>query len=218
MGGNALKIAKTRRYEKEEYLDLVLEFRTILNNLNVISKETISFSNKQSFGDLDILIKKSSLNKDVFSLIQENFKPTEIYCNNTVYSFDYKEFQIDFILVEDENWETSINYFNYDLGNLIGRVVYQLGFRFGDYGLKLIYLHKNGGKKFEIIISKNPKKIYEFLGFDYNRYLKGFDTIEDVFNFVIDSYYFNPKIFSFENLKFLIASPNFFPFNSGKIS
>lgn len=201
MGGNALKIAKTRRYQKKEYLDLVLEFRTILNNLNITSEIPAWYSNKDSFGDLDILIKKSSLNNDVYSLIQKRFKPTEIYCNNTVYSFDYKEFQIDFILVEDENWETSINYFSYnDLGNLMGRVAYQLGFRFGDYGLKLICLHENEGRKFETIVSKNPKKIYEFLGFDYERYLKGFDTIEDVFDFVVDSSYFKPEIFSYDKL------------------
>lgn len=200
MGGNALNIT-TRRYEREEYLDILLEIRTMLNNLAIVSEVPKWYSNKESFGDLDILIKSSTINGNIIDIINDIFKPNEIYSNSNVKSFDYKEFQIDFILTGDENWETSINYFSYnDLGNLIGRISYQMGFRFGHYGLKFVYHHEDGGIKFSKIISKDPEKIYEFLGFNYKEYQKGFDDINDIFKFVVNSRYFNRKIFDYQYL------------------
>ena len=200
MGGNALSVP-TRRYEKEEYLNILTDISTKLFNLNIISEVPAWYFNKETFGDLDILIKSSTIDGDINKIIQKVFQPNEVYNNSHVKSFDYKEFQIDFILVSDENWDTSINYFSYnDLGNFIGRISYQMGFRFGDYGLKLVYRHENGGRKFSKILSKDARKIYEFLGFDYDKYLEGFNDVEDIFEYVVKSKFFNPRIFDFDQL------------------
>lgn len=200
MGGNALKVY-TRRYDKDEYLDLVKEVLDKLDNKGIIGVVPASYRDKDTFGDLDVLIKSSTLNGDIIDIINELYEPKEIYNNSDVKSFDYKEFQIDFILTSDAKWETSINYFTYnDLGNFIGRISYHMGFRFGHFGLKLVYRHEDGGRKFSKIISKDSRKIYEFLGFNYDRYLKGFDSVEDIFKFVVTSKYFNPRIFDYELL------------------
>jgi hypothetical protein len=200
MGGNALKVP-TRRYEKDEYEKIASDVLRMLSNYDIVAVIPESYSNKDTFGDLDVLIKSSTVKTDIMEIIEYLFNPNEIYNNNNVKSFDYKEFQIDFILVGDENWNSSINYFSYnDLGNFIGRISYQMGFRFGDYGLKLVYRHEDGGRKFSKIISKDAAKIYEFLGFDYSRYLEGFDDVEDIFAYVVSSKYFNPRIFDYEQL------------------
>jgi len=200
MGGNALKV-HTRRYEKDEYLKIMSDVLRMLANYDIEAVIPDSYSNKETFGDLDVLIKSSTVKTDIMEIINYLFNPNEIYNNNNVKSFDFREFQIDFILVGDENWVTSINYFSFnDLGNFIGRISYQMGFRFGDYGLKLVYRHEDGGRKFSKIISKKPHKIYEFLGFDYGKYLEGFDEVEDIFAYVVSSKYFNPKIFEYEQL------------------
>lgn len=200
MGGNALSVP-TRRYEKQEYLNILNEVRVKLSYLGIESEVPAWYTNKETFGDLDILIKSSTIEGDINEIIQEIFQPNEVYHNSHVKSFDFKEFQIDFILVGDDNWETSILYFSFnDLGNFIGRISYQMGFRFGDYGLKLVYRHEDGGRKFSKILSKDPRKIYEFLGFDYDRYLERFDEVEDIFEFVVGSKYFNPRIFDYDQL------------------
>lgn len=41
----------------------------------------------------------------------------------------------------------------------------------------------------------------EFGGYDYDRYLRGFDTLEDIFKFCIAGKYFDAKMFEMENLK-----------------
>lgn len=200
MGGNALNI-ETRRYEKKEFFEILLEVAARLSGRGIESEVPKWYRNKETFGDLDVLIKSSTVEGDILDVINELFEPNEIYNNNHVKSFDYKDFQIDFILVGDENWETSEFYFSYnDLGNFVGRISYQMGFRFGDYGLKLVYRHEDGGRKFSKILSKDPRKIYEFLGFDYDRYLEGFDEVEDIFKFVVTSQYFNRRIFDYDQL------------------
>lgn len=200
MGGSALNI-ETVRLEKYDYDRFCKEISEKLSECNVKHHITTAYKNKQDFGDMDVLIYSHSLKKGLYVFIMENFKPNEIFSNSPVYSFDYKGFQIDFISVEPEYWEASKNYFSYnDLGNFVGRIAYNLGFRFGHYGLKLVYRHEDGGRKFNKVISSNPKEIYEFLGFDYNRYLEGFDELEDVFKYVVYSKYFNRTIFNYENL------------------
>ena len=201
MGGNALSV-NTRRYSRMEYEDICQEVQYKLESLGIESVVPESFGAKDSFGDLDVLILAKSLGvKNMKDIIEDHFEPNEIYRNSHVYSFDYKEFQIDFILVKTKYWETSYEYYSYnDLGNLIGRVSYQMGFRYGHYGLKLVYNHPKGGKKFEMIVSQDVKKILEFLGFDSYVYTQGFYELEDIFDYVIYSKYFNPKIFQYEAL------------------
>lgn len=131
MGGNALKIVKTRRYSKKEYEKILLEVGSILTTMDVVFNIPESYGAKESFGDLDVLILSESLKNNILSIIKDKYSPNEIHHNGNVYSFDYKEFQIDFIVVGEENWHTSKKYFEFnDLGNLIGRIAYQMGFRY----------------------------------------------------------------------------------------
>jgi hypothetical protein len=202
MGGQALKNTYTRRYSKEEYVRLEDTVQTRLKSLGIKSRVPKSFGAKSTFGDLDVLILAESLNnRDMRDIIEDHFAPNEIYHNTSVYSFDYKEFQIDFILVKTKYWDTSYNYYSYnDLGNLIGRISYQMGFRYGHYGLKLVYRHPDGGRKFEMLISQDIERILDFLGFDVSEYKIGFYELRDIFAYVIKSKYFNPKIFQYEAL------------------
>ena len=200
MGGNALKIVKTRRYNSKEYNHLIIEISKLLNENNIDFNIPLSYNLKKSHGDLDVLIRNFNIkNIDNKNLIQKIFNPKEIVVNTNCISFDYKEFQVDFIFVEASDWEPSKIYFSYnDLGNLMGRIAYSLGFRYGHFGLK--YTTYYLGKKYSFIISNEPEKIFKFLGFDWNTYLNGFNTLEDTFKYVINSKYFNAKIFDYENL------------------
>lgn len=199
MGGQALSI-ETRRVDADEFKVLSYEVLDILrphfNELHI----TQAYFNKPNFGDLDVLVQSDGITFNVYEKIQELFSPTEIYKNSHVYSFDFKGFQVDLILVSELNWFTSMHYFSYnDLGNLMGRVANQMGLKYGDYGLAFKHTH-NGRGYGDILISQDMPKIFEFLGFDYNRYLDGFEELEDVFEYVVNSKYFTPQLFDYENL------------------
>jgi hypothetical protein len=51
------------------------------------------------------------MNIDLKKWIIEEFGATEVICNSSVYSFDYKELQVDFILTPPKYWETSQVYY-----------------------------------------------------------------------------------------------------------
>lgn len=162
---------------------------------------TKSYSCKESFGDADILcLVDNPIDIDIETWIYDNMQSKEVVKNSHVYSFEYKELQVDFILVSKKNWETSIVYYSYnDLHNLVGKIAHRFGLKWGHEGLT--YDYKIDDKSLRrIIISKDYKKSLDFLGFDSNRYDKGFENINEIFKFIINSKYFNPWNFDLANL------------------
>jgi len=203
MGGNALKNVVTRRYARAEYY--ILKER-ILNKIQGhidqydVPKE---FPSKESFGDLDVLmVCPSSIN--IQNLIEELFHPKEIVPNGDVYSFDVEEFQIDFILVSQEQFENAIVYFSYsDLGGLIGNICHKIGLKYGIQGLWM-NVHT---KEFDptttstkLILSTNVQQIFHFLGYDYQQYVKGFDNEKEFFQWITSGKYFRRFYFDDDEL------------------
>ncbi|CAF4025681.1 unnamed protein product [Rotaria sp. Silwood1] len=198
MGGNALKNAVTRRYARNEYFRLK---EIVLNKLQGhidqydVPKE---FPCKESFGDLDVLIVcPSSIN--IKNLIEQLFHPTEICHNGDVYSFDFEQFQIDFIIVEKDIFENAIIYLSYsDLGGLIGNISHKIGLKYGIQGLWM-NIHT---KEFDptttstkLILSTNIKDIFNFLGYNYQKYIQGFYNENDFFQWIIEGKYFRSIYF-----------------------
>lgn len=202
MGGQALNI-DTRRFNIKEYQTISSEISIKLKCGDVKHFITTSYSNKKDFGDLDVLISEKSFvdSDEMYDFIVNNFDIKEISRNKAVISFEFREFQIDFILIPEKDWVTSKVYYSYnDLGNLMGRIANNMGFRYGHFGLEYRYNSSHGGKPLKISVSRDPKKIFGFLGFDFNQYIKGFDRLEDIFNYVIFSRYFTTMIFQYSML------------------
>jgi hypothetical protein len=59
-----------------------------------------------------------------------------------------------------------------------------------------------------LLLSREPQAIFDFLGFDYSRYLQGFSELEDIFKFVIGSKYFDYHLFDLENLNTINRTRN----------
>lgn len=132
--------------------------------------------------------------------IEKTFKPTEIFHNGNCYSFDYKEVQVDFMTVASEDFDSNYHYLAFnDLGNYIGRIAHRLGLKYGQEGLW--YNHYMDGQNVDrIMISKDYREIFKFLDLDYDRWLKGFDDLEDTFEFVLSSKYFDSDMFQLDSL------------------
>ena len=168
-----------------------------------MAEATISYSEKESFGDADLIVylEEDADMKLIIAQIQEKFNPKEIVNNNPTVSFDYKELQVDLIITKPANWETSIAYFSYnDLHNFIGKIAHLFGLKWGYDGLKKRLLLSNGKYLGDIYLSKNVEESLTFLGYDYKRYLQGFETYQDIVNYAISSKYFNKHFFLLENL------------------
>lgn len=209
LGGSALKNVYTRRYDVKEYFTLRDEIMELTQKEGIKCRVLDAFNNKQSFGDMDVLILNDGNLGNIKNTIESVFKPNEMFFNGNVWSFDYKELQIDFILTPTRNWESAFNFFRWnDLGNLMGKIAHKFNLSYGFEGLCFKYRMDNAKFLGDIVLSKNPEVIFNFLGFDYNRWLKGFDEMEDIFEYVINSKYFSSDIFSFENLNHIDKKRN----------
>jgi len=220
MGGNALKNTKIIRLPQKEFFEtqkrVIQKIKTVFPFARI---EAIpAYSEKKTFGDLDILI----TDKDIHTYKQSHFKEeginpldelthklfnsTETFENNTVFSFDYRKnaeteygFQIDLIYTQNDYFDFTKNYFSYnDLGNLIGRVAAGMGLKFGHLGLT--YDVKDGNNHFAVLeISRDFNKSLEFLGFSSERYHQGFKNLSEIFEYVVSSKYYNYDLYKLEN-------------------
>jgi len=164
------------------------------------------YHTKSDHGDLDLLIKMTSeiesKNIDFRTVIQVTYLPQAIHNNGGVYSFDYQNFQIDFIPIKEYKWETAKVYYSYDpLGNIMGKTFHKFGLSYGWDGLFYKFRNFNGRNSQNILLTNDAKRIFDFGGYNYDRYLQGFETLEDILKFAIDCKYFDTEIFQMDNLK-----------------
>lgn len=193
---------ETRRYDTPEYLKLADELLPRIQKLfNAETYLVQAYNKKESHGDMDILILNDGNLGNIKDKLSKEFTETPIHCNGCVYSIEYKDFQIDIIPQPTSNWETAKCFFDFDpTGNLMGKIAHKFGLKYGFQGLVYPFRNFDGRFTEDIIISKDNRKIFEFLGFDYDRYLQTFDTVEEIFDYIIESKYFNREGFMMDEL------------------
>lgn len=200
MGGNALKNTETRRYMREEYFDLEVEVLEKLKPYALEMSNIVAYSEKESFGDMDILYVPFS-NNNILESVKNVFKPNEIVPNGNVISFDYKGLQIDLIKSSLFTFEYSKFYFGFnDLGNLIGKIAHRFGLKHGHDGLFLKVM--DGDQHVDdLLLTRDPQKTLEFLDLDVKRYTEAFKNLDEIFTYVTSSKYFAPQLFDLDTLR-----------------
>lgn len=219
MGGKCLKKVICSRINLEDYnnikKDLEIKFSKYLE-----IKFTIEVPGKIDFGDIDILYKYKLDEVNIIHLIQLIYEPIEIVKNGPVCSFSYyfeetnKYFQVDLILVED--LEMSNFYFSYgDLGGIIGRITKNYCLTFGSTGLWANINEETKSKcinKYQLnfsvehdsiiksyipfqMLTSDPKKICEYLGLNWEIWSNGFNSKEEIFEWICQSPWFEPNSF-----------------------
>lgn len=202
MGGLALKHLNVRRVDKLEYDVLSNEMISKFHKLtNVTPVKILAYTNKADFGDCDMLVNTTRLS-DVPMWREDLAKEIGskgYVCNGGVTSMEYKGLQFDFIGTPEDRLAASFVYFAYnDLGNLMGRIAHKMGFKYGHLGLQLPV--RDGDHIARIIdIPVSRYEMFSFLGYSYDRWMNGFDDLEDIFKYVAQSHYFNKDIFLLHN-------------------
>lgn len=215
MGGNLL--AKwglpPKRIQAAEYKALTAEVKTkIIENL-VLTGSTAkielirSYRNKESFGDADFVMTEITV-PQLKPIVQRVSASPHYHTNDGTISFPYNGFQVDLITQPADSYESSLNYFAYnDLGNLLGRIYHKLGVSFGHRGL--VYTiresHFTGNPDDNhvagtTILSTGISQILKCAGYDPITYHAGFDTVEQIFEYVTTSPFFDASIFEYESL------------------
>lgn len=202
MGGNALNFVTRRVESNEEFQGIYSEIYDILRPLLGTRIELVpSYTSKPSFGDMDILVENNEgFRSNWTDFVTVAFKPKSTHKNGSVFSFDYKDFQIDLILAPTEEFWFSYYYYAYnDLGNFIGRTAHRVGFKHGHDGLWYNYRDEDDTSRLvkKILVTRNYHEALWFLGFPEKNF--EFDTPEEIYEYAASSLYFDPRQFLLVN-------------------
>jgi len=196
MGGLLFKHPKM---PKDLYEDIKKEVFEKLSPRPLLVPE--SFLNKETFGDIDIVLAFPLLTDE---FLKETFRieDKDIHHNSSVISINYRDAQIDFCHFEEENVEAAYKYMrNSDCSNMVGCICRgALGYRLTHKGLTYPVRIKQEDMLGEILVSKNFKKILEFIDLDYEKWSSGFNDELELFEWIVKSKYFSPAFFYYENL------------------
>ncbi len=194
MGGNAIKKVLISRMEVSKYSQVKQIISDAFKNIIQIDF-AFDKPGKESYGDLDVLyMRPDDTNLNLVDQIVKLFNPVEIVTNGLVISWAYhynedKYFQID--MVKCTNISMCKFYYSYgDLGNILGRITKYHGLKFGHEGLfvNLINLEP-------INLTSEPEIICKYLNLDWDLWIKGFDTEEEIFKWIVGSNLFVPNMF-----------------------
>ena len=194
MGGNAFKNVDIKKLTLDEYNLISTKIGHILDDNNIEFRLPKKVKEKNSFGDIDFLLKKSSMDNP-YNIIKNIFNNNNFFRNDNIYSVTYNNYQIDFMIIDDYYWDMSYMYYSYmPLNHIIGSIFKQNDFKFNQYGLRYKKFSKILNKNNEILISKNPKEIYKFILSNNNFMYNSFETYNDMFELICKSKYFNINV------------------------
>jgi hypothetical protein len=200
MGGLALKHLNVQRIPADQYNELSGKVQRRFTSLFGQRPDVIpAYSQKPDFGDCDMLITSSELPELWRENLATSTKSRGWLKNGDVTSMEIENVQFDFIHVPRHYRQFAFTYFAYnDLGNLMGRVAHQMGFKYGHLGFQKVL--RDGDHAYATInTTYNIEEVFHFLGYDHQRWLKGFRSLEEIFEFTASSKYFNPNIYLLHN-------------------
>ena len=128
-----------------------------------------------------------------------------IHLNGKVGTYDFDGVQIDLIAAEPATFENILAYMRFSpLGNILGTMIkFATGTHWGEQGLFAPVI-PNPAKPDQVIaystFSTDPEDVARLAGLDYPTWLRGFDTAEDLYAFLIQSPLFAKEAFADNNL------------------
>lgn len=197
MGGKALKHLEVQRATVFRYEGIKEQVTEFFKTNEITYRVPRSFADKQSFGDLDVLVVSEDFSEELFKEFCKAMHSRGHVRNSNVYSVEVNNFQVDLILTPREELEYAFRYFSWnDLGNLVGRIAHKMGFKHGHNGLW--YVIRDGDYVVEeILVSRDYDKVLDFLGFAEEPVF--FESKKQIFDYVVNGVYFIPDIFLLHN-------------------
>lgn len=177
MGGN---LFKTERMTRQEYEEACMLISKVLGPMNY--SFTGSFLDKDSFGDIDVLVSCTDFAKELFykhGLVLE--------INGTSVLIQHKGKQIQVDLIETNNMLYALNYYSYGMFcPIVGKIFKSQDFKLTPNGLYYMYNDN------EVFVTNNWDKILGAIGI----YRGAFAKEEEAFAAISRSPFFDKKLFT----------------------
>ena len=193
MGGNLFKLG---RLPRAEYRALEEELRGYLDErLGDLYRIPRYYSEKPDFGDVDIIVSGAAVETswpDLREQIRQDLGIEQWTSNKSVFSTVYRNFQVDFFLRPEKYFIATYNFlcFN-DLGNILGRIFHRMNLKYGEQGLQYVYRRAEGNYRNDLDVSLDIDRILTFIELDSSDWHRGFDTLEQMYQWAMTSPYFS---------------------------
>lgn len=193
MGGNLFKLG---RLPKAEYLEIEGELRQYLDQkLGDLYRIPRYYRDKPDFGDVDIIVSDAAIQSTWQDLRMELIVDLGIQQHKSlgsVFSTVYQNFQADFFYREHRYFESTYNYLSFnDVGNILGKIFKRFNLKYGEQGLLYVFRRADGHFQKDLEVSQDFERIFAFLQLDYAHWLRGFDTLDELFRWTTASPYFS---------------------------
>lgn len=214
MGGSALD-RQTERAGPQHYLNVYVQVQRRLQSEwpKVVTYLPRKHRFKQDHGDLDLLVRRDTVNL-TRDWVKSAFGVDEVVVNDGVWTFGVElevppngtsALQVDLVTKRRKHWEMSKTFFDQSgLGNLMGKLARWLRYKWGFQGLRMpVYRDPQGERSVkygEYVLTRDPQKAFEFLGFGYERFQEGFQDMTEIFEYVRSSEHFCKEPFMPENM------------------
>jgi hypothetical protein len=197
MGGNLFKAG---RVTKERYEEILATLIPVLDkHFGNSYRIPRPYRDKADYGDVDIILDAGAVRTqfDWFDSLCDELGVEETHRVRNVLSMLYMNFQVDIFMTPTSELESSANFMSYNiLGNLVGRIYHKFNLRYGEAGLFYVLRGFTNHISKEIIVTRDMNKILSFVGLSYDRWKEGFNNVEEIFEYVIESPYFCSNSYS----------------------
>ena len=172
--------------EVPDFLKSVLvhiDYRLRSNDINF--EIPFVYKDKKDFDHLKVIVPNYITPQQLCEIIQsDEYKATKEFVDVM-----YKDFRIVFILTQETDIPITFWYYSWDILPILMNVLFErFGLRFESNGLK----YKDRGN---FLLSTKIDEIVEFLGLNFRQYQKGFFTLENEVDFLMNSPSFNANMF-----------------------
>ena len=212
MGGNLFK--DLRRHETAELKAKEITIKEWLTlDLNIDCHSIPCLSDKDSHGDLDLIVNRQTFSLDDLYSIATLYDYTingkhvnihqipyddllEIFKRMDVVSFNYFKLQVDLIFIDEDSVDFAIKYHSYnDLGGIIGCITKQLGYSLGREGLFYEILPIEGYSKYKIYLTKDFKEFCDVFEVDDSIYYgtNSLANVDEMYDYLKKWKYFNSE-------------------------
>jgi hypothetical protein len=197
MGGNLFKLG---RLPRQQYLLLEQELRNYLDHrFGDLYRIPRYYRSKPDFGDVDIVLSDAALQTDWPALrhdIVHELGIVQYAAKPNLLSTVFHDFQVDFFLVPAVELDSTWHFLCYnDLGNLLGTIYRRFNLKYGKDGLFYVFRRPSGNYRRDLLLSRDWRSILSFLDLKYERWDEGFETLEEMFAWVISCKYFTVRPF-----------------------
>lgn len=227
MGGNALKEHGARRVTAAEAKEVSAKVCAAIDEIFLEHgfdhkcQMIEAYRQKVDYGDLDILVMEEAFRsiglREVAAALEVKLGVTMPYYHHNPsatnisvgYPLEDGCLQIDLIFAEAKYFDFATRYFAWnDLGNLMTVLAKRMDkLKFGHNGLTSVF--KEGGHLLgNVTFTYDFDAALEFLGYDAERHRRGFDTLEEIYEFAASSPYYNSDLYLLENLNHVARTRN----------